>query len=60
MKKLIIFTLFIGLLGACSSSNNTTSKVDYEKLKSDIGLIGEIINTIENECNFEEVFLEVI
>lgn len=38
--------------------NNTTSKVDYEKLKSDIGLIGKIIDTIEDESILEEAFFE--
>ena len=38
--------------------NNTIPKIDYEKLKSDIGLIGEIIKTIENDINLEEVFAE--
>lgn len=39
--------------------NMTIPKVDYEKLKSDMGLLGEIVKTVEDEGIIEETYIEV-
>ena len=54
MKKLIIFTLFIGLLGACSSSNNTTSNSTYPRYNIPRS-VDKIIKGLEG-CKKEFVF----
>lgn len=39
--------------------NMTVPQIDYQELRSDIGLLGEIVKTIEDEAIIEETYLEV-